>query len=148
MELNRALNATTHGITAKTLILQNEDPSQFQDLMQQYLDQFRPANQIQIDLVSDMVSARWRLRRIWRYQTAMLDIEMDAMAPEFERRYLTHDEDMRGSLAFQSLSDKGKGFNTAHRYEVHLGRQYRRALAVLQKLQNENAANETKSTRS
>ena len=71
-----ALNSVTFGITAKTLILQNEDPNQFLEMMNSYVEYLEPSNQVEIDLVSDMVAARWRLRRIWRYETAMLDIEM------------------------------------------------------------------------
>ncbi len=129
-----ALNSVTHGITAKTLILQNEDPRQFLEMMNSYIAHLIPSNQIEIDLVSDMVAARWRLRRIWRYETAMLDIEMDAQAAGFEKRFITRDEDMRGSLAWTALVDSGKGLGTAMRYEVHLSRVYRRALAELQKI--------------
>ena len=130
-----SLNAISHGITAKTLILQNEDPAQFLEMMNSYVEYFQPENQIQIDLVTDVVAARWRLRRTWRYQTALLDIEMDAQAPDFEKRFpTTHDEDMRGSLAWKSLADQGQSFGTALRYEIHLGRMYRRSLSELQKI--------------
>ena len=101
-------NAVTHGITAKTLILQNEEQDQFKQLLQAYMDQWKPADPTQTDLVADMVSARWKLRRVERYQTAMLDMEMDAQAPEFEKRFLTYDEDMRGSQAFAALATKEK----------------------------------------
>ena len=55
---------------------------------------------------------------------------MDAQAASFEKRFITRDEDMRGGLAFSELG----GLNTAMRYEVHLSRVYRRALAELQKI--------------
>jgi len=129
-----SLNAVSHGITAKTLILQNENPEDLLEMMNSYVGYLHPANQIEMDLVSDMVAARWRLRRIWRYETALLDIEMDAQAPDFEKRFMTRDEDMRGSLAWAALADAGKGFGTALRYEVHLSRIYRRSLAELQKI--------------
>src|SRR5260370_41082828 len=125
-----ALNSVTFGMSAKTLILQNENPNRFLRMLNSYVEYLKPSNQVEIDLVSDMVVARWRLRRIWRYETAMLDIEMDAQALNFEKRFITHDEDMRGSLAFSQLG----GLNTAMRYEVHLSRVYRRAFAELQKI--------------
>ena len=56
------------------------------------------------------------------------NVEMDAQAGDFEKRFVTRDEDMRGSLAFSKLG----GLNTAMRYEVHLSRFYRRALTQLQ----------------
>jgi hypothetical protein len=129
-----SLNAVTHGISAKTLILQNESPTEFLALLNSYLDRLQPANQIEIDLVSDLVASRWRLRRMWRYETAMLDIEMDVQAAGFAKRFTKHDEDMRGSSAFASLADAGKGFSTALRYEVHLSRVYRRTLSEYQNL--------------
>src|SRR5207248_10350790 len=66
----------------RSLILQNEDPKQFLEMMNSYVAYLKPSNQVEIDLVSDIVAARWRLRRIWRYETAMLDIEMDSQAPD------------------------------------------------------------------
>src|SRR6266568_3496611 len=114
-----SMNAVRHGITAKTLILQNENPEQFVEMLKEYFDYLQPANQVETDLVSDMVAARWRLRRIWRYQTAILDIEMDSDAPHFEKRFEKYDEDMRGGTAFTSLSDKSKGLLMVLRYDVH-----------------------------
>jgi hypothetical protein len=79
-----SVNATSHGITARTLVLRNENPDFFLDMLSAYFDLLQPANAMEVDLVSDIVAARWRLRRIWRYQTAMLDVEMDLQAPEYE----------------------------------------------------------------
>src|SRR5438128_7991157 len=97
------MNGLSHGFTAKTLILQNENPDRFTEMLNAYLDYLQPTNQIEIDLIADMVAARWRLRRIWRYETAMLDIEMDSQAPDFEKRFEKYDEDMRGGAAFTAL---------------------------------------------
>jgi hypothetical protein len=84
---NSSLNAASHGLTAKTLILRNESQAHFLEIMNAYLEYLQPSNQIEIDLISEMVAARWRLRRVWRYETAILDIEMDAQADDFEKRY-------------------------------------------------------------
>ena len=129
-----ALNAVKHGITARTLILQNENPEHFVEMLNSYIDYLQPSTPVEIDLVSEMVAARWRLRRIWRYETAMLDVEMDTQAADFEKRFVKYDEDMRGGMAFQSLADKSKGIATAFRYEVHLSRVYRRSLNEFQKI--------------
>jgi hypothetical protein len=87
-----------------------------------------------------MVAARWRLRRCWRYETALLDIEMDSQTPDFEKRFATFDEDMRGGLAFATLVDRSKGLVTAIRFGIHLSRTYRKALdefRLMRKLQND-----------
>ena len=84
---NSSMNAVRHGMTAKTLILCNENQDQFLEIMNAYFDYFQPSNQIEVDLISEMVAARWRLRRVWRYETAILDLEMDAQAPDFEKAF-------------------------------------------------------------
>src|SRR6266511_4069315 len=81
-----SMNAFSHGFTAKTLIVQNENPDnpdRFNEMLKSYFDYPKPANQIEADLIADMV-ARWRPRCIWRFETATLDIEMDSQAPAFE----------------------------------------------------------------
>src|SRR5260370_41220306 len=88
----------------------------------------------------EMGAARWRLRAVWRDETALLDIEMDAQAPDFEKRFETFDEDMRGGLAFATLVDRSKGILTAIRFGIHLSRSYRKALAEIRqmrKMQND-----------
>ena len=124
-----SMNAFSHGLTARTLILQNENPEQFAKILNSYFGYLKPTNQIEVDLIADMVAARWRLRRIWRFETAMLDIEMDSQAPDFEKRFEKYDEDMRGGAAFSALADKSKGLSTALRYDIHLSRAYRRSFA-------------------
>ena len=123
-----SLNAASHGLTAKTLILRNENEAHFLEIMNAYFDYFQPANQIEVDLISEMVAARWRLRRVWRYETALLDMEMDAQAPDFEKRFQTYDEDMRGGLAFATLVDKSRGLANTIRFDIHLSRTYRKSL--------------------
>ena len=113
-----SLNAMSHGITAKTLVVQNEDPDHFLQMFNSYIDYLKPNNPVDIDLVTDLVAARWRLRRIWTYETAMLDIEMDAQPGE----------EVSGAMAFQTLAEKS-GMATALRYHIHLNRVYRQTLA-------------------
>ena len=123
-----SMNAVRHGMTAKTLILCNENQDQFLEIMNAYFEYWQPTNQVEVDLITEMVGARWRLRRTWRYETALLDLEMDEQAPAFEKRFQTYDEEMRGGLAFASLVDKSKGLATALRFDIHLSRDFRKAI--------------------
>jgi hypothetical protein len=126
-----SINAVSHGITATTLILQNESQDQFLEMLNDYFEYLQPSGPVEIGLIWDMVAARWRLRRVWRFETAMLDIEMEAQSEDFGKRFLTADEDMRGSLAFSSLVDNSKGISTILRYDIHLTRTFRKALDAL-----------------
>jgi hypothetical protein len=122
-----SMNALRHGLNAKTLILQNEDRNLFGEIWKDYFDLLKPANKMEIDLVSDIVAARWRLRRMERYETAMLDVEMDA--PELEK----FDEDRRGAIAFSALANT-KGYDTVLRSDIHLTRTYHKALDNFRRL--------------
>ena len=129
--LNLSRNATSHGLTARTLILQNEDKAQFLEILNAYYEYLQPRNQIEVNLLLDIVGARWRLRRIWRYETAILDMEMDVQSEDFEKRFEIFDKDMRGGLAFSTSVDKSRGLSTVLRYDIHLSRIYRKALEEL-----------------
>src|SRR5579872_2765076 len=131
-----SMNALKHGISARTHVLQNESQEEFDQMMKGYFDYLQPTNQIENDLITDLVSTRWRLRRTWRYQTAMLDIEMDVQAPDFEKRFERFDEDMRGALAFTSLSGISRGLWTTLHFEIHLSRTFRLALDQFRQLRN------------
>jgi hypothetical protein len=136
-----SMNAFRHGLSAKTLILQTEDPVKFAEMLNDYFDYLEPTNPIEVDLIADKVAARWRLRRIWRFETAMLDLEKDAQSPDFERRFGKYDEDMRGGAAFSALADKSKGLSTALRYDIHLSRTFRRSLQELYRLRGTRLQN-------
>ena len=79
----------------------------------------------------------------------MLDVEMDKQAPEFEKRYATYDEFMRGAAAFSAIVDHSKGYVTALRTDIHLTRIYltriyRRAVDDLRRLRGGNLLHENK----
>ncbi len=135
------MNAFSHGLTAKTLILQTKNPDQFAKTLKDYSLCLRPTNQIEVDLIVDIVAARWRLLRMWRYETAMLDIEVDSQTPDFEKRFEKHDDDMRGGAAFSALAEKSNGLSTALRYDIHLSRTYRRSLRELYRLRGARSQN-------
>jgi hypothetical protein len=118
-----SMNALCHGLNAKTLILPHEDRNLFAEIWKDYFDLLKPANQMEIDLVSDIVAARWRLRRMERYETVMLDEEIDTLGPEFKK----FDEDKRAAIAFSALANT-KGYDTVLRSDIHLTRTYHKAL--------------------
>jgi hypothetical protein len=136
-----SMNAVKHGLTAKTLILPNENPDHFREMFSGYFDLFRPVNQKEIDLVSEIVAARWRLSRVWAYQTAVLDLEIDTQAAQFGKRLGEIDEDMRGALAFRVVAGN-KDYATALRADIRMTRKYRRAIDNLRCLRSGKLLNE------
>jgi hypothetical protein len=59
-----SLNALRHGLTARTAILPTEDPEAHQRHIQQFLDEYQPANSTETQLVHEIANTAWRLNRI------------------------------------------------------------------------------------
>jgi hypothetical protein len=59
-----ALNALTHGLTARTAVLPSEDPAAFEQHHRQFLDEYRPATPTETQLVHELADTSWRLNRI------------------------------------------------------------------------------------
>ena len=76
-------NALRHGLTAQTLVLPSEDPADFQRLLDSYLQQFRPAGPVELDLTHEIAAAKWRLNRLTLIETELL---ADATAEVEQRR--------------------------------------------------------------
>jgi hypothetical protein len=59
-----SLNALRHGLTAQTAVLPTEDPEAYQGHIQQFLDEYAPANATETQLVHEIANTAWRLNRI------------------------------------------------------------------------------------
>ncbi len=59
-----SMNSTRHGLTAKTLVLSNESPEAFAELLEYHIAKFLPQDEVEQDLIDEMVASLWRLRRM------------------------------------------------------------------------------------
>jgi hypothetical protein len=57
-------NALGHGLTARTAVLPTEGPEAYQRHIQQFLDEYAPANATETQLVHEIANTAWRLNRI------------------------------------------------------------------------------------
>ena len=131
-----AQNSIRHGLTAETLVLSNESQNKFDELMEAFIRKFQPKDQVELELVTEMVAARWRLRRVWLIQTAALDLQMDRMVPEIAEQFEIISQPTRLSLAFTTLANQEKSLQLLLRYETTYSRAFDRALKTLDKIQN------------
>ena len=83
-----------HGLTSKAVVLSNESQIQFDELHLTYVQEFEPQSGVEMDLIDRMATAQWRLRRIWRMQSAALDLKMD--------------QTTRATVAFTALANEGE----------------------------------------
>ena len=128
-----SLNATKHGLTAKAHVLSNESQEDFDYLRQQYIDRFLPQDSIEMDLIDDMVGARWRLRRIAGLQTAQFELQMSLGDANPYREYKLTDQPKRLATAF----DRAPNLELLIRYETTYSRMYDRAMKSLERLRKE-----------
>ena len=76
-------NSVKHGFTSKkTVVLAVEDPDQFQEMLAYYAKTYQPGSPVEEDLITEMVAARWRMRRLRMIETALMDSELERGHPE------------------------------------------------------------------
>ncbi|MHB8620074.1 MAG: hypothetical protein ACYDAG_10990 [Chloroflexota bacterium] len=66
-------NALSHGLRARQVLLQDEDPAALDQLAEDLHDHFAPAGRFEEVLVERIVAATWRLRRLGRVEAGILD---------------------------------------------------------------------------
>ena len=131
-----AANATKTGAYSKKLLLDGEDPAEFQALHHDLLLRHRPEGPLEEQLVFDMASLLWRKRRCAPAETALLDLQMQRMSlsVDFEFESITHEA--RFAVAFNSLQQNGESATHLLRHERLLFRQFQAIRAELVDLQN------------
>jgi hypothetical protein len=137
-----ARNAVRHGFMSREAVLPEEDRKDYRDLLADLEAEFQPSGPVQEFLVREMASAQWRLRRLTRIETGYLRTRI-ARARSWEynkddrREENDHDEETRlMGIAFDN-SAGADPFGSLARYENMLRRSYYKALAALEKMQNE-----------
>jgi hypothetical protein len=121
-------NSARHHLLTKTILLENERPHAFAELVAGLTNDFNPQTETQRALVENMAVSRWRQMRVWALERATIQSAMDA-----------HDSDKsepaeRAADAFRSLADTSRTLDLLNRYETRFDRQFSRSLNLLIKL--------------
>ncbi|HTS29707.1 MAG TPA: hypothetical protein VMH81_27745 [Bryobacteraceae bacterium] len=73
-------NATTHGLTAQSVVLAPEEEAAYQQLCQKFFEEYKPATATEATLVQLLADTSWRLNRIPQLEDAILGDT--ALAPQ------------------------------------------------------------------
>ena len=65
------LNSRKHGLTAKLLVIGEEDPAEFETLRDELMVEYDPQTPSAFELVEYLASLFWRLRRVPFYEAAV-----------------------------------------------------------------------------
>src|SRR3982751_3931029 len=139
-----AMNALRHGLTAATLVLTTEDKPKFDELLNAYIDDYRPATQTESDLVQEIAASKWLQRRCWALQTALLDVTMDRMEEEIAEEFTELPNATRTVLAFAKQANADGALALLNRYAGRHSREWHKAVDKLRAIQKEELPNEPK----
>jgi hypothetical protein len=132
-----ALNAITHGLTATAIVLTTESKEKYEALLASYLERCDPDGPIEIDLVEEIVAAKWQQRRVATMITALMDVTMDRMEKEIGDEFENIDNGARTVLAFANEANQSATLALLNRYAARHAREYHRALKHLREIQSE-----------
>src|SRR5260370_549805 len=124
-------NSTTHGLSAKSIVLPGESNEEYQLLLDGYVDQFNPQGVVEMELVETMTAARWRLRRLNQIETNLLSTELVRRAADIDAELNDMEAGDRLAWVFHKLADRGQSLPLLIRYEATITRSYDRALTQL-----------------
>ena len=134
-------NGLLHGLTAKTCMLDGEDPEALTNLEDAIRDKFKPQDIDEDFLVERMAKARCRYNRIMPLEAGIFNIRLTVdQAPKEVVEALSQE----GQRAWAYLRDAngGNALSKLSRYETSLLREYDRSRQELEKLQKIRAAEE------
>jgi hypothetical protein len=77
-------NATTHGLSSSQTVLPGESQEDFDKLLAAFVVRYQPETEIEVELVNEIASARWRMRRASRLETLLLNEEIARLQNEPE----------------------------------------------------------------
>ena len=141
-------NAIKHGINAKDLIIRspyfNEDPKEFNSLLDSLAEELQPETQFQEFLVAKIAATLWRSRRTAILETALIERAMTAVPSEakdeIEFRHSTRPREWwLDNCAKINLVPSGRFAAEIDRYETRLERQLTRLYTLYRTLKQTSA---------
>ncbi|MCC6366899.1 MAG: hypothetical protein IT165_25540 [Bryobacterales bacterium] len=126
-------NALKHGLTSRAVVLFNESHEEYDALLLEYRTLYKPMDQYEADRVTDIVNARWRIRRIQRFETAVIDLQLDETSPVLYEKFATIDITAVEAASFQDLVQNSRVLDVIHNYESRYYRILEKAERDLQR---------------
>jgi hypothetical protein len=135
-----AMNAVRHGLTARSVVLANEDPAEFKALLDRYIVDFAPETSAERDLVREMAACQWRLQRTWTIESGMFDMAVDRTEEAVNNEWENANQAYILATAWNHMADEGSGYKLLNRYETRLTRRYDKAITMLRQLKADRKA--------
>jgi hypothetical protein len=132
-------NSLKHGLTSSRVVLPGESQEEYDRLEAAFMNRFKPHDELEQELVHEMASARWRLRRIEAMEVAIFN-----KAFKQQRELLGPDADPAEvrDAAYAEVAES-KSLRMLSRHQSQLRRAYEKAwkeLGLIQEHRNQEAA--------
>ncbi len=125
-------NAVKHGLAShKHIVLDDEMPQSYDELLQIYLDRFAPTDGVEEELVHHMAEAAWRIRRSDCLETAAFNCSRSDAEAIAEEHYA---EPGLQEIAYLAWQEARTTLESIHRYAARAHRVHNTALANLRLL--------------
>jgi hypothetical protein len=130
-------NSLKHGLNSNRVVLPHESQEEFDRLEASFVNRFKPYDEVEHELVHEMVSTRWRLRRIEAMEAALFNKALqkhgEALGPD------AGPLDVQDA-AYAEVADS-KSLRMLSRHQAQLRRSYEKAWRELELIQ-ENRSTE------
>jgi hypothetical protein len=122
-KIRSSLNALTHGLTGRTVLLPSEDPATHQRHTQDFFDEYKPQGPTERQLVQELIDTSWRINRVPALEAEVLN---RAANPPTEE----------AAIAFD-IVDAHQAIDKLALYSHRLSRQFHKTLEQLLDIQAE-----------
>ena len=126
-------NRTTYGMRSSRIVLRNESQDAYDQLHSLFFQLFDPHDIFEHECVSNLVNARWRIRRLQAASAANLELALEEARPDFESRYQNLDTAHEHALAFRAIAQTAAGADIIERHEDRQHRLFERSYRLLAK---------------
>ena len=124
-------NSLKHGLSSSRVVLPHESQEAYDRLEASFTNRFKPADEIEVELVQEMAAARWRLRRIQSMETALfkkaIQQQQEILGPDASPEEIN-------DVAYAEVADS-KSYRMLVRHAAQLRRTFEKAWKELELLQ-------------
>src|ERR1700754_126562 len=72
-KLRSQTHAIRHGLLARCVVIEGEDPEAFKVMMAELEARFHPVGDVELGMLEEMAAAYWRMRRGWSVEAEILN---------------------------------------------------------------------------
>jgi hypothetical protein len=122
------------------IVLFNESQQLYDDLSARFFELFSPNDIFEHELVTNIVNARWCIRRLQAAATASLELAIGESRPQYTQKYANLTPMHEHALAYRAIAQSGAAADLIGRHEDRQHRILERSYRLLAKHRGRHGA--------